>query len=228
MPNEEKQVSPEPQEVSPEPQEVPVIVDSSEDLEEMTSSIFRRPVKGKYKIEFAVPPDRSTWKEFGGAIKVWLSGSAMSGNADESVYFCPWCHAPILPAQMGTYDRSAEGWPRKPYYGALCTRCKRISTGERLIDVFIAVRPLDNWVDTIERYYILLEKDVDLYLKHFKKWMGEAMEARMKDPRKVLGQDMMMFNMVDKEIGIYTLARLTQDLSGGRELRSAIKAFLTA
>lgn len=206
-----------------------VIQDNGPNYGELARSIFARPVKGKYKIELLCEPKRTGWGEpFGGVIKVWLSGAAMSGNADVTIYFCPRCHSVIDAEQLGMYDRKNNGWPTKPYYGGLCLNCNLITPGPKLIDFRFVRTSLTNWVELIARYYRILMFDVDLYLKHFKSYLTKVMEERLEHPRACAGIDGMVKNFIDKELAIYSLSRLTRDTANGCSLETALKAFLTA
>lgn len=216
------------------------IIYGQDELDGIEDQVFPDNLGGKFKIEIAVNDDAmGTASMLAGVLKVWLSASAVGGNCDESVYFCRYCHHPLLPDDLGVFDRDNDQLTVKPYHGAKCPPrmddgsggCGRLNRGEHMIDFREIRRPLEDWLDVLEWYHQLLHGDVDYYLKRFRGRIMRSVADR-KDAttpwERTRANVYAMNNYVDKEVVLYSLPRVIADTQSGASLRSALKAFLTA
>lgn len=204
------------------------IITPDDSVDQLIASLFPRPKKGRYKVEMVTEKNQSTWKLFGGMVKVWLSGSAMSGNADESVCLCPRCKSPVPPDQLGYFDQDQDGRPCRRYYGGVCIECNLLTRSGKFLDWMVGRQPLNDWVVTLMNYYRTLRGDVDFYLKHFRHDITSATHRRMENPGFAKPIDDARLNLIEKDLVIYPLSRLIVDLHAGRSLRSTLRAFLTS
>jgi hypothetical protein len=211
----------------------PKIVDDT--VDHLISQVFPESKKALYKVEMFCESKRSIWKPFAGIIAVWKSGAALSGSGDEKVYFCPRCHAVIMPESHGEYDpQTKQNVPislRKhgsTFYGASCHECGTIYPGEALEDSRFAKLSVNEWVDLLIRYYQFLRGDVDFYLKYCKTDVRPTYVYFKENEQYAHARDNMFKQMVDKDLIIYPLTRLVEDLHSGRSLKSALRAFLTS
>jgi hypothetical protein len=204
----------------------PQIVSPDDSVDHLISQLFVPTEKGKYKVELFCETKRSIWKPFSGIITVWKSGAAFSGSGDAGIYFCPRCHSIITPDSHGEYT-TYNGKHVAPFYGACCHECGVIFMGEQLEDSRFARLSASDWVDLLIKYFYELGRDVDYYLKFNKTEIRPVvhdykMQPTLQYSRKVHKQ------LVDKDIVIYPLSRLMEDMHSGRSLKSALMAFLTA
>jgi len=199
-------------------------IEIEDTIDHLISQIFvAKDKKGKYKVELFCESKRSTWKPFSGIIAVWRSGAALSGSGDECVYFCPECGSIIRKDSHGNYHKDG-----KTFYGASCHECGTISRGENLIDSRFARLAVNDWVELLIKYYRKLKGDVDFYLKYCKTGIRSTTQFYKDNPHLGKARENMAKQMVDKDLVIYSLSSLVQDLSSGTSLRSALRAFLTA
>lgn len=175
--------------------------------------------KGKYKIELFFTAARSMNKPTPGVISFWESGSRLHGGGDCKVYICP-----------GKYRRVNECEAFIPDAGnasgiLFCPKCGTSWKGDDVIGEHIARLGMKQWADLLLHYFIRLEHNADLYIKHAKE---DIRTVAMMEQVRDRGSELLDKVRVKRAIVIYPLKNIIKDTSAGANLLSRFQALLTA
>lgn len=183
-------------------------------------------VGGKFKLELFFGPTKSNRHSFLGIVTVWQSHSDIDGDSDVLISLCPKCKVPILEdAHMIIHPDNPE---EEPYPGAICHRCGTKWRIKEVIQYVGAVYDLDGWADLILKYYEYLGGDMDIYLKRFSGQLHRSQLDYQENPTYKNWKKFQLDIPRKYELAIYSMSKLIEDTATGRDLKSAVRAFLAA
>lgn len=166
---------------------------------------------GKYKIEIAVMEEKRNEYGVPGAIYVMKSNSALDGDGDEPLFFCPSCKGLIDP------DHSK--------YGVFaCVSCGKKGANEILSERIMFRLPYPKLAALAHKLWLQVEGDADMYLRRFKKSLRQSKEAER------LGRRLNLQNRArsQRELVIYPLKNMIKDNLAGQDMQKQILVFLSA
>lgn len=169
---------------------------------------------GKYKIEIGVMEEKRNEQGVPGAVYVMKSNSALDGDGDEPLFFCPRkeCQELIDP------DHSE--------YGVfVCAACGLKGANEILTERLMFRMPYQKLAGLVMRLWTKVGGDADLYLRRFKASIRPAA-----DQGGDLGK---IYRIQDdarkgRELVIYPLGNMIKDNLAGQDMQKRILVFLSA
>lgn len=182
-------------------------------------SLLKTQKHAKYKIELFFGRARSLTKPTPGIVSFWESGSKLHGGGDAKVYFCP--------GKMRRVNECESIIPEAANIAALhfCPKCGRSWKGADVIGEHIANLTMKDWARVLLYYYVRLDHNADLYLKHAKE---DIRTMAMIEQAKSKGGDYLAKVRDKRALHIYPLSRIIKDTSAGADLYGRFVAFLTA
>jgi hypothetical protein len=173
----------------------------------------------KYKLEIFFTQGRSLRRPYPGAISVWSSGTMLHGGGDTNVHFCPGKKLKFNDC-TGFIPNHAQG------YGFLvCPTCQHVWQEHEVDDLVQYNLTTQNWAIAILKFFTRLGHNADLYLKHPLHDLRKASDLEQK--KQWMGEKLSVVRTQRVKVN-YTLARIIQDTSAGKDLLSCIYGFLTA
>lgn len=173
----------------------------------------------KYKVELFFGKARSLYKPTPGIISFWESGAKLHGGGDAKIYICPG-------KKLGKNDCEAiipEAANVSSFH--FCVRCKSTWRGKDVIGEIVANLTMQNWAKVLLYYYIRLDHNADLYLKHAK---DDIRTTAMLEQARQRGAEALNKVRNRRAVHIYPLARIIKDTSTGADPLGRFTAFLTA
>ena len=172
----------------------------------------RKAIQGRYKLEIMFGTKRVEHNSpcF---ISVWDGGGYVTGEGDMLLSLCGTCPSGVVQVIEPTLENP------KPDMG-VCLKCKRIFKLKDTAEAKFFRLPVDKLAGVLEKYYLTLKGDADIYLKFPKKDI--RYENNELDTLKLNSA------RADRHYAIYTMKRLLDDTKNGASIQSRIKAFLTA
>jgi hypothetical protein len=175
--------------------------------------------KGKYKIELFFAAARSIHKPTLGVLSFWESGSRLHGGGDCKVYVCPGKHKRVNECEAFIPDAGNAS-------GVLfCPKCGKTWKGDDVIGEHIAVVGMKQWAELLLHYFVRLEHNADIYVKHAK---DDIRTVAMMEQTKNKGSELLDKVRTDRALVIYPLKNIIKDTSAGANLLSRFQALLTA
>lgn len=173
----------------------------------------------KYKIELFFGKARSLHKPTPGIVSFWESGSKLHGGGDAKIYFCP--------GKMRRVNDCEAVIPEAANISSLhfCVKCSRSWKGVDVIGEIVANLTMRDWATVLLRYYVRLDHNADLYLKHAKE---DIRTIAMIEQAKERGGEYLARVRNKRALHIYPLNRIIKDTSAGADLYGRFVAFLTA
>ena len=175
--------------------------------------------KAKYKIELFFTSARSMQKPTPGVLSFWESGAKMHGGGDTKLYICP-----------GKYKKINECSAFIPDSGnasaiLFCPKCGTSWKGPDVIGEHIARLGIQDWANLLALYYVRLEHDADIYVKHAK---DDIRTTTMLEQARNRGGEVLAKVRERRALVIYPLSRIIKDTSAGASLTDRFKALLSA
>lgn len=175
--------------------------------------------KGRYKIELFFTSARSMNKPTPGVLSFWESGSRLHGGGDCKMYICP-----------GKYRRVNECEAFIPDAGnasavLFCPKCGTSWKGDDVIGEHLARLSMKQWADLLLHYFVRLEHNADIYVKHAK---DDIRTVAMMEQAKNKGGESLNKVRVKRALVIYPLKNIVKDTSAGASLLGRFQALLTA
>ncbi len=174
--------------------------------------------KAKYKIELFFGQARSTRSAVPGAISFWESGKMFHGGGDTKIYFCPGkligknsCLA-VIPFEFNAYGF------------LVCPSCHETWKGGQVIGEVLGRHSMRDWSLLLFQYYMRLDQNCDLYLKHSP--LDIRSVALMEQERARGGE--ILTKARKRALHIYPLKNIITDTLGGADLLGRFYAFLVA
>lgn len=202
-----------PVELSPEEQEVVRARIKAVD------ALLKTEKHAKYKIELFFGAARTVNGPTPGLMSFWESGTKLHGGGDSKIYMCPGkylkrneCEAPI---------------PESATVSGLnfCAVCRTTWKGDEVIGEIIANLPMRKWAELLLRYFIRMEHNADIYLKHAK---TDIRSHALREQEKDRGGELVTKTRTSRALHIYPLKNIIKDTSAGADLLVRFNAFLTA
>lgn len=173
--------------------------------------------KAKYKIELFFTKARSMTGSTPGALSFWESGSKLHGGGDTKLYFCP-----------GKLRRVSECQACIPDSGnssaiLFCPKCGTSWKGTDVMGEHIARLSLKQWAGLLEHYFLRLDHDADIYVKHAK---DDLRTMAMLEQAKAKGGEALAKVRNKRALVIYPIAHIIKDTSAGASLLGRFEALL--
>ena len=173
----------------------------------------------KYKIELFFGKARSLTQPTPGIMSFWESGAKLHGGGDAKVYFCPGKYLHINDCE--TIIPEAANVSSLHF----CPKCGRTWKGKQVIGEQLANLSMKNWARVILHYFIRLEHNADIYLKHAP---DDIRTVAMLEQARNRGGEALARVRGKRAVHSYPLNRLIKDTSAGADLLGRFTAFLTA
>lgn len=175
--------------------------------------------KGKFKIELFFTQARSIQKPTPGALSFWESGSKFHGGGDCKIYICPGRFRRINDCQAFIPDSGNAS-------GVLfCPKCGTSWKGDDVIGEHIARLSMMQWADLLLHYFVRLEQNADIYVKHSK---DDIRSRALMETAKHRGGELLNKSRSERALVIYPLKNIIKDTSAGSSLLSRFQALLKA
>lgn len=175
--------------------------------------------KGKYKIELFFGKARSMTQPTPGAISWWESGSKFHGGGDCKIYICPGKSKRINECEAFIPDSgNASGI-------LFCPKCGVSWKGQDVIGEHLARLSMNKWADLLLHYFVRLEHNADIYVKHAK---DDLRSQALREQAKYKGGELLNKARLDRALVIYPLKNIIKDTSAGSNLLSRFQALLKA
>ena len=167
---------------------------------------------GKYKIEIAVMEEKRNEQGVPGALYVMKSNSALDGDGDEPLFFCPRCNDLIDP------DHSE--------YGVFaCAGCGAKGVNEILIERLMFRTHYPKLAGMVMKLWTKVGGDADLYLRRFKASIKPAAHQDGNLSKIIKVQD---HARKGRELVIYPLKNMIKDNLAGQDMQKRVLVFLSA
>jgi hypothetical protein len=202
-----------PAELSPEEQEA--VRQRIKALDELLKTTKH----AKYKIELFFGKARSLNHPTPGIMSFWESGSKLHGGGDAKVYICP--------GKFFKVSQCESVIPEAAVMSGLhfCSTCKRTWKSKQVIGEQLANLTMRDWAKVILHYFIILEHNADIYLKHSH---DDIRTVAMQEQAKSRGGEALAKVRGRRAVHIYPLNRIVKDTSAGADVLGRFVAFLTA
>lgn len=175
--------------------------------------------KGKYKLELFFTAARSMNKPTPGVISFWESGSKLHGGGDCKIYICPGKFRRINNCDGFIPDSGNAS-------GVLfCPKCGTTWKGDDVIGEHIARLTMRQWAEVLHTYFVRLEMNADVYVKHSK---DDIRTVAMLEQAKDKGGEVLNKTRSKRALVIYPLKNIIKDTSAGASLLTRFQALLTA
>ena len=178
-------------------------------------------IKAMFKIELMFGGARSAHKPFVGAISLWLAGSALSGDGDEKVYWCPIdrCSKVIHPQFMEPIGEDERGEL------VVCPACGTKLYRPQLVGECVAVNTYQNWAIALENAWRRVGGDADVVLKYNRHDVRGY--SKLTGRRGLGGEELIKLHQAQLMLR-YPLKNIIKDTQNGANLRERFLAFLKA
>lgn len=206
----------------PEVTDVPQLTDEDRDAIQKRMAamdkLLSEQKKAKYKLELFFGDERSMSKPVPGILSFWESGSKLHGGGDAKIYLCP-----------GKMLKRNECEGTIPFafnaYGHLvCPKCHSTWKGEEVIGEVLGRHSMKQWAELLYKYFIKLEHNCDIYLKHAPTDI-RSMAAREQERQR--GGELLA-KARKRALHIYPLRNIIKDTSSGADVLGRFFAFLTS
>jgi hypothetical protein len=175
--------------------------------------------KAKYKIEVLFAHTRRAHGHSAGALSIWESGTKLHGGGDTKMYWCPGKELKVSDC-TGIIPDASNG------YGHLvCPDCKHVWQGEQVFGEIFYRLDAEKWSTVLLRHYIRLEHNADIYLKWPRTDLRVA--SGLEQAKQMMGEKLYATRK-DRVVSIYPLRNIVKDVSGGADLQSRFRAFITS
>jgi hypothetical protein len=181
--------------------------------------LLKDETKAKYKIELFFGEARSTAKPTPGILSFWESGSRFHGGGDTKIYQCPGKSLRLSTCESFIPDSGNASAI------LFCPKCGTSWKGPDVIGERLARLSMQNWAHVLLRYFVLLEHNADMYLKHAR---DDIRTKAMIEQAKQKGGEVLAKVRNKRALTIYPLGRIVKDTSNGADLYGRFYAFLTA
>lgn len=199
--------------------------------EENTAAKKEMAARADYKIQIWFRRNRSLWGLNDYTLSFWESGKRLHGGGDELMRICkrlPGAPKPRRPDVLAVSDMKAAnaGGCGKLIPGGLvslgrvqCPHCQMLHVSEHIATSIFNRTDMQRASEILAYWWHQLDGRAMLYAKY-----------SPDDPRTLAMADLHGFKMASERKGltVYTLERIRQDISTGRSIESAFKAFVTA
>ncbi len=186
---------------------------------EALDKILAQDQKAKYKLEVMFGHERRAMAPTPGILSFWGSGAKLNGGGDTKLYICGGkqskqsdCEAFIPDASMG--------------YGYLvCPNCKKVWKGDDVIGEILARLTMQGWAQLIHKYFLLLEMNADIYVKHPKE---DLRSSAIREQEKAKGGELLGKSRANRAVYIYPLKNIIKDTANGADLLNQFYKLLKA
>lgn len=186
---------------------------------ELLDKLLAQEQKAKFKIELLFGSARQMAKPTPGALSFWESGTKLHGGGDAKLYIC-------AGRVTGKTDCEAFIPDVSNGYGyLLCPRCKEVWKGEQVSGEVFAKLQMRGWADLLLKFFVRLEHNADIYIKHAKDDIRAA--AYFEQAKQLKGEKLHRARQ-NRLPYIYPLKNIIRDTSGGADLLGRFYALLTA
>lgn len=175
--------------------------------------------KAKYKIELLFGSARAPSKPTPGALSFWESGSKLHGGGDAKIYICGGKISGASDCEAFIPDVS------NGYGYLMCPQCKTVWQGHEVTGEILARLSMRGWAELLLRYFVKLEHNADIYIKHAREDVRAA--ARVEQAKQHGGEKLTRARLGRMKY-IYPLKNIIRDTSGGADLLGRFYALLTA
>jgi len=186
---------------------------------EVLDKILAEEQKAKYKIELLFGSTRVPSKPTPGAISFWESGTKLHGGGDAKMYICGGKRAGKSDCEAFIPDVS------NGYGFLLCPRCKEVWNGDAVSGEVLARLTMRGWAELLLKYFIKLEHNADIYIKHAKDDVRAA--ARLEQAKQMGGENLFRAR-TNRVKYIYPLKNIIKDSANGADLLGRFYALLQA
>lgn len=205
------------------PDDAPVLTEEERDAvaQRMAAidKIFADAGKARYKIELFFTEARNLRGVSLGALSFWESGAKIHGGGDMKIYLCPGSR--LRRSSCSAFIPSTANG-----YGHLvCPSCKTVWTGEEVIGEDIARLTMRDWARKLLEYFIKLEHNADVYVKHAQ--TDIRTKAYLEQERQK-GGDVLSLARTKRVKYVYPLRNILKDTASGADPLGRFYAFLTA
>lgn len=173
----------------------------------------------KYKLELFFSRARSNTIPTPGILSFWESGSKFHGGGDAKLYICPGkdsgrngCEA-FIPDSA---NASSFLW---------CPKCGLRWPGAAVIGERIARLSMQKWSEVLLYYFVRLEHNADVYVKHS---LDDIRTVAMVEQARQRGGEHLAKVRGKRARSIYPLRHIIADTANGADLYGRFRAFLTA
>ena len=193
--------------------------------------ILKDEIRATYKLEIQFGKNRtSRGVPFPGVMSAWLSGTKFHGGGDEKIFECPnpHCGAWILPHQIDqrTVVEKIDGREVEEFRSlSFCAKCARVYESKDTIGERVLQLTEQNWAYAIQKMFLRLNMDADLYLKYHP--TDIRYKSAMEMARNMGGEEIAKARK-NRGLHIYPLRNIITDTKHGADLYGRIRAFINA
>lgn len=173
---------------------------------------------GRYKIEVMFSTDRTTkGASFKGAIVFWISGSELSGGGDTILYPCLGenCKGLIGPTDLASVSHSA-----------FCKECGQVWNQDDLEGITVYRLTDKNWAELIAKSFVRANCNSDIYLKHARGEMKEAVNYIKGKEGGYVGDKLRETRK--QTSAMYRFRDIIKDCNNGSTIEAKVLSFLRA
>jgi hypothetical protein len=185
---------------------------------EILDKILATQQKAKYKIEILFASKRSTRAPSAGVLSFWESGSKLHGGGDAKMYMCPGKELGRNACDEFIPDVSNG-------YGFLvCPSCGTTWRGTEVIGEKLLKLSMRDWALVIYRFYIRLQHNADIVVKHPK--VDIRLMSELEQQKQHMGDK--LGKARNRLHYIYPLRNIIRDVTAGADPLQRFYAFLMA